>query len=164
MNDFDDIIKNLLEEIKKLKTNIEDMKLSLNEKDRKIDEIQTKFDKLQKSHDSLQEKHNKDINNLKSFFSPYDQESLILKSFVELNFLSNKFRIKYLDRNAKYYLVYRKSRDSDNAFYFHARCDKIRGTLVLIETEDNLRIGGYTSETWEGNNISKKIIQLLFFL
>ena len=27
---------------------------------------------------------------------------------------------------------------------------------MLIETEDNLRIGGYTSETWEGNNISKK--------
>ena len=27
---------------------------------------------------------------------------------------------------------------------------------MLIETEDNLRIGGYTSETWEGNNISKQ--------
>ena len=63
---------------------------------------------------------------------------------------------RYQNKNVKYYLLYRKSRDSDNAFYFHAKCDKIKGTLVIIETEDNLRIGGYTSETWEGNNISKK--------
>lgn len=151
-----DIINNLLEEIAKLKTAMKDMQLLLNEKDRKINEIQEKCDNLKKSQDSLKENHKKDFNNLKSYFHPYNQESTILKSSVELNFLSNKFRLINQNRNVKYYLLYRKSRDSDNAFYFHSRCDKIKGTLVLIETEDNLRIGGYTSETWEGNNISKK--------
>lgn len=39
---------------------------------------------------------------------------------------------------------------------FHSKCDKIKGTLVIIKTIDNLKFGGYTSESWEGNNISKK--------
>ena len=39
MNDFNDIINNLLEEIKRLKADMKDMQLLLNEKDRKIDQI-----------------------------------------------------------------------------------------------------------------------------
>lgn len=155
-NDTNEIINNLLEEITKLKADMKDMQLLLNEKDKKINEIQKKCDKLEKRQDSLEEKQKKDFINLRSYFPPYNQESSILKSPVELNFLSNKFRLINQNKNAKYYLLYRKSRDSDNAFYFHEKCNKIKGTLVLIETEDNLRIGGYTSETWEGNNISKK--------
>ena len=135
---------------------MKDMQLLLNEKDKKINEIRQKCDKLEKRQDSLEEKQKKDFINLRSYFPPYNQESSILKSPVELYFLSNKFRLINQNKIAKYCLLYRKRRDSDNAFYFHEKCDKIKGTLVLIETEDNLRIGGYTSETWEGNNISKK--------
>lgn len=51
--------------------------------------------------------------------------------------------------------MYRKSRDSDKALAFHSKCDKIRGTLIIIKTEEGLKFGGYTNETWEGNNITK---------
>ena len=156
INDTNNIINSLIEEITKLKSNMKDMQLLLNEKDKTITEIKQKCEQLEKSHDILKEKQKKDITNMKSFFHPFNQESSILKSPIELTFLSNKFRLINPNKSVKFYLIYRKSRESDNAFYFHSRCDKIKGTLVLIETEDNLRIGGYTSESWEGNNISKK--------
>ena len=52
--------------------------------------------------------------------------------------------------------MYKKSRDSDKAYAFHSKYDKIRGILILIKTENGLKFGGYTNETWEGNNIFKR--------
>ena len=39
---------------------------------------------------------------------------------------------------------------------FHSRCDGHKNTLVLVETKEKLRFGGFTTETWEGNVIDKK--------
>ena len=156
VNDMNNIINQLLEKINILEANMKDMNLLINQKDKTINEIKEKYEQLQKKHDELEKKHNEDFINLRSNFPPYDELSSILTNFIEINILSNKFRTIYPGKNVKYYLKYRKNRDSDAAFYFHYKCDKIKGTLILIQTEDNLKIGGYTSETWEGNNISKK--------
>lgn len=154
--DMNNIISQLLEEINILKANIKDLNLLINVKDKTINEIKQKYEQLQKSHDSLEKKQKEDFINLRSYFTPYNEVSSIINNFIELNIISNKFRLIYPGKKVKYYVLYRKTRDIDSAFYFHSICDKIKGTLVLIQTEYNLRIGGYTSETWEGNNIYKK--------
>ena len=156
VNDANTIINKLLDEINVLNSKIKDMNLLINEKDKTINEIKEKYEQLQKKHEELEKKHNEDIVNLRSYFSPYDESSSIITNFIEVNILSNKFREIYPGKNVKYFLKYRKTRDIDGSFYFHYNCDKIKGTLILIQTEDNLKIGGYTSETWEGNNICKK--------
>ena len=156
INDMNNILGQLIKEINILKANLKDMNLLVNAKDKTINEIKEKYEELRKKNDSLEKKHKEDIINLRSYFPPYNESSSIISNFVEINLLSNKFRSIYPGKKVKYYLVYRKTRDLDESFYFHYKCDKIKGTLILIQTEDNLKIGGYTSETWEGNNISKK--------
>ena len=69
-----------------------------------------------------------------------DESTAIIDNYLEQNFLYNKFRLKYPGKKVIYNLLYRKSRDSDKAYSFHSKCDKIRGTLILIKIEKGLKI------------------------
>ena len=52
-------------------------------------------------------------------------------------------------------LIYKATVDSDRAEIFHQKCDSAQRTLVLIETINERRFGGYTTQSWEGNGIDK---------
>ena len=172
--------KLLLDEINKLTTKVNDLEILVNSKNKKINEIEKNYEELKQKHKLLEEQHNTDIINLKSLIpnqnnnnnnnnninpnlktfeeqqkSNNNEQSTIINNLLELNFLGNQFRLIYPGKNVIYNLLYRKSRDSDKASVFHSKCDKIRGTLILIKTVDNLKFGGYTNETWEGDNVQK---------
>ena len=53
-------------------------------------------------------------------------------------------------------LLYRGSENNFETEIFHSKCDKVKGTLTLIKNNKGVIFGGYTSESWEGNNITKK--------
>ena len=132
----------LKEELIKLKNKINDLEMKINQKDIIIE--------------NLIQKHDNDILDLRRMICNLHPEmSLILVNNIDKLLLANKFRQIYPGRNVNYSLLYRKSRDSDKSIMFHKNCDYIRGTVILIETQDNLRFGGFTNETWEGNNIAK---------
>ena len=176
--DINNIINGLIEEINILKTKVNDLEISLNKKDKMYEAIKCNYDELKNDYDlkfeqfnvqlanmkSLLPKKNdsdKNINpNLKSFSDQCkensNETSTILNNNLELNILSNKIRLLYPGKNVIYNLLYRKTRDSDNISIFHSKCDKIRGTLLIIQTSKGYKIGGYTNETWQGNNVSKK--------
>ena len=155
-NELDNIVNNLLKEINILKSKVNDLNLLINEKDKKINEISEKNEALNKKLESLEEKHKLDFMNLKSWIFPFSDDTIIINDQKQLQFLSNKFRLIRPDKNVKFFLLYRKSRDSAQSMSFHFKCDYMKGTLVLIKTEDNLIFGGYTNETWSGYNLSKK--------
>jgi hypothetical protein len=46
-------------------------------------------------------------------------------------------------------LLYRLSRDGSSIFNFHSKCDNIAPTLILIESHDENKFGGYTSASWD---------------
>ena len=46
-------------------------------------------------------------------------------------------------------LLYRLSRDGASIFNFHSKCDRKSPTLLLIETHDRIKFGGYTTATWD---------------
>ena len=176
--DINNIIQGLNEEINKLKTKVSDLEISLNKKDKMYEALKCNFDELKKDYDMKFEQFNVQLTNMKSLlpknndsdkninpnlktFSQQckennDEVSTIINNNLELNILSNKIRLLYPGKNVIYNLLYRKSRDSDNVSIFHSKCDKIRGTLLIIQTSKGYKIGGYTNESWEGNNISKK--------
>ena len=52
-------------------------------------------------------------------------------------------------------LLYKASADSDSAAVFHEKCDSANNTIVLVETKDGKRFGGYTTQSWRGNCIDK---------
>ncbi len=54
-------------------------------------------------------------------------------------------------------LVYRATRDGDTAKEFHKRCDNIETNLTLIQTDKNVKFGGYTYCNWKvPDEIDKK--------
>jgi len=78
----------------------------------------------------------------------------IMKSNVELEFLTRK-----ICRNSKKLtlnLLYKASIDSDKAAAFHSKCDGAKSSLVLIESGNGKRFGGFTSCDWKGKSIDKK--------
>ncbi len=46
-------------------------------------------------------------------------------------------------------LLFRLSRDGSSIFNFHSKCDYISPTLVLIESHDQNKFGGYTTASWD---------------
>ena len=94
----------------------------------------------------------------KNFSQKRDRNKSILKSKIikdinELDFiLRNIHKNKYkINLN----LLYKASSDGDKSSIFHEKCDKAQTTLVLIETINNKKFGGYTKRTWRGLNIKK---------
>jgi len=48
----------------------------------------------------------------------------------------------------KFELIYRASRDGDSPEAFHQKCDDKGPTLVIIETDEGRKFGGYTKVSW----------------
>ena len=177
--DSNQVSNELREEINRLRTRVDDLEMLVNKKDIMINEIRTNYENLKKSYDSFVNNINLELMNLKSLlpqqnnnvnnanpnhnFMTFDElrkknsneVSAIIDNDNEKLVLACKFRELYPGKNVIYNLLYRKSRDSDRSSIFHAKCDRISGTLVIIKTETGLKFGGYTNATWEGNDIYK---------
>ena len=78
----------------------------------------------------------------------------IIKTASELELLTRKMSKDY--NKITLNLLYKATVDSDKASVFHEKCDGADNTLVLIESTDGKRFGGFTSCSWEGNSIEKK--------
>ena len=54
----------------------------------------------------------------------------------------------YPHKQINFKLLFRMSRDGKTAINFHSKCDFKGKTLILIETTDGKRIGGYSMHEW----------------
>ena len=77
----------------------------------------------------------------------------IIKSKDELAFLTRKICVDNSRVNIN--LLYKATVDSDKAEVFHEKCDSANSSIVLIETENGRRFGGFTKCSWEGDDIEK---------
>ena len=78
-------------------------------------------DKLIKEKEEL-EKKEKDLNKVKEWISP--------------------------GKNIKFKLIFRKSEDGDTTADFHRLCDNKGKTLIMIETIEGRKFGGFTNDSW----------------
>ena len=78
----------------------------------------------------------------------------IIRNNEELELLTRK--IGDNKRKIILNLIYKASFHSDRAEAFHKKCDSAKSTLVLVETVNGKRFGGYTSKEWKGICIEKK--------
>ena len=78
----------------------------------------------------------------------------IIKEYSEIENVVNKIQ-DILLKQVTFNLVYKASDLGDNSKTFHKKCDKLVMSLVLIKTDKDLRFGGFTTQSWEGNNIKK---------
>ena len=79
----------------------------------------------------------------------------IIHKYAEIDDVISKIQ-DILLKGVKFSLVYKAFDVGDRAKTFHEKCDKLDMSLVLIETDKDVRFGGFTMKSWEGNNIKKK--------
>ena len=78
----------------------------------------------------------------------------IIHRYAEIDEVVSKIQDKLL-KGVKFHLVYKAFDHEDKAKIFHEKCDKLNMSLVLIETDQDVRFGGFTTKTWEGHNLKK---------
>jgi hypothetical protein len=83
-------------------------------------------------------------------------EKNIIKNPAELEEITLKIQRIFNKRNIKFKLLYRASVDGDSAETFHSKCDYIPNTLILILASGNKRFGGFTTKTWDGDDVNKQ--------
>ena len=60
-------------------------------------------------------------------------------------------------KDFKFKLLFRMSRDGNQSSNYHKLCDNKENLLTIIETDNNLKFGGFSSQSWGivGQNIDK---------
>ena len=86
----------------------------------------------------------------------------IIHDIKELEMITKKIN---KDENKKIIinLLYKASVDSDKASAFHEKCDQAQNTIVLVETKNGKRFGGYTTCSWSGNCVDKNDPEAFIF-
>ena len=138
-------IKQLEEENNNLKEEIKKLKIENNKKDKII----ASLGKNTNSNKNINYENIEDDNNENEL----EQNSIdtdIIYSQEELDFIENRLKqINYFqNKNIKYQLLYKGTKNGDKALYFHTKVDGIRNTLTFVKTKKGIRFGGFTSENW----------------
>lgn len=100
----------------------------------KLNQIENKYNKLNK-------------NVLEHIFSPYRTD--IIESIEELSLLKHWIRSTVNDyKTVTMKLVYKATKDGDDASTFHQKTQEGSNYLILIKDRNNNRFGGYTSKNF----------------
>jgi hypothetical protein len=78
----------------------------------------------------------------------------IIHKYIEIDEVVSKIQ-DILCKGVKFNLVYKAFDLGDKAKIFHEKCDKLDMSLVLIETDKDIRFGGFTTKNWQGNCVKK---------
>ena len=159
--------KNKEESIKNLCIQIEELKKKNIFLQDEINKLKSENNFLKKNFLDFKNEIIKEINNLKKIIEKnkvkdISKDSKIIRNINDINFIFKRLKMVKLNNNNKenininLNLLYRATKDGGMAKDFHSRCDKYNNTLVLVETKKGLRFGGFTTKTWEGEEIDKE--------
>ena len=159
------LLKKEIERLKAIQINFENYKRI---KEEEISRLKIQIEELLKTKRQLEEL----IAELRLKMSKFTQESGekqtltiqdtrleiikgdILQTPAELELLTRKICKNYGKITLN--LLYKATFDSDKASVFHNKCDSASNSIVLVQSGNGKRFGGYTSCSWEGNSIEKK--------
>ena len=143
-------INELNEKVKRLE-NEHVSKKQLIECDKKIERLNVKFNRINQLN------INQDSDFLNRIQGVMSKNILLNKDDFDL--------IKYFINkgNIKLSLIYKATIDSDFSNKFHEKCDNNSPTITLIKTDNGLRFGGYTTQTWNNNEECKQDDEAFLF-
>ena len=155
--------ESLINEINALKESLENkQKTTINEEEiKKLIEENSIF-RIKAQENEILKKQIEDLKNQIQSGQEGDEEDYeetqevkgdIIHDMKELELLTKK--INKDNQKIIINLLYKASADGDSASAFHEKCDQAKNTIVLVETKDGKRFGGYTSCSWSGNCIDK---------
>ena len=69
--------------------------------------------------------------------------------------IEKKLKEIYGNKNIILKLIYKGTRDGDDAKSFHSKCDDLKGSLIVIKSDEEIIFGGFTQEKWSGDCVFK---------
>lgn len=78
----------------------------------------------------------------------------IIHKYYEIDDVVSKIQ-DISSKGVKFHLAYKAFDLDDKAETFHQKCDNLNMSLVLIETDQDVRFGGFTTKTWKGDCLKK---------
>ena len=84
----------------------------------------------------------------------YKVKGDIIHNKDEIELITRK--INKVNKKITLNLIYKATVDSDKASAFHEKCDSAKSSLVLVETDEGKRFGGFTTSSWSGDCVDKK--------
>ena len=78
----------------------------------------------------------------------------IIHKYSEIAQVVSKIQ-NILVTGVKFILVNKALELGDKSQTFHQKCDNLNRSLVLIETDKDVRFGGFTTKTWKGDCVKK---------
>ena len=90
-----------------------------------------------------------DMDNRNNSSNDMEEKGEIIHNMKELELITNK--INKENKKISLNLIYKASVNGDKASTFHERCDQAQNTIVLVETLNGKRFGGFTTQSWSGN-------------
>ena len=175
-----EVNKNLYTKLNMIENEYNKLKIKIYQMNNKIDEFNSKNQYYYTNNNNMLSNMSQSIENLKAinekliyennlFINQINQiknesiinddsnvgyvQGTIIKNNEELELLSKK--IGENSDKVIFNLIYKATENSDKAQIFHEKCDQAKNTLVLIETLENRRFGGFTTCSWSGNQIEK---------
>ena len=158
LNVINDIILEIKEANKTNEEIIQELKAEINNQNNIIKNKDIKIKELENQLNENLKKHENEINLLKKKIE--ERKNIIIKKniFPESTIINNKQwnLIKDWINPIKFNLIFKKSRDGSNVSDFHRFCDNKGKIILLIETNNNFKFGGYTpldfDESGQGKN------------
>jgi hypothetical protein len=139
------IQKQLMDTVVQLKKEVKSNAKEMEDKQLKIDELTKELSEMK----SL-------VTDLKDYIMEIKGDIGRLTGYVPSKILkSTEYGLmkEWIGSDFKLKLLYSTYNDGDNAVIFHSKCDGRYPTLTLIESEHDMRFGGYTKLAW--TNCSK---------
>ena len=140
------ILKKKEEENEYLKKQIEELQYQIQMKE-KEEERETRENQIEERENQGEEEE--------------EEKGEIIHDMKELELITNK--INHGSKKIIINLLYKASVDGDKASVFHEKCDQAKSTIVLVETLNGKRFGGFTTCSWEGNCEDKTDPQAFIF-
>ena len=140
------ILKKKVEENEYLKEQIEELQNQIQNREKEEERI-TRDNQIEERDNQGEEEE--------------EEKGEIIHDMKELELITNK--INHDNKKIIINLLYKASVDGDKASVFHEKCDQAKSTIVLVETLNGKRFGGFTTCSWEGNCEDKTDPQAFIF-
>ena len=136
--------------IKKIKKDFNDYKNYVENKFKELEKKESENLKYNIEYNDGYYLNSDEINKYKVEFPKFKKNvnSDIMK-YHELNLIETGIKKKQNKTIKKFTLLFRASRDGYSSSNFHSKCDGKVNTLILVETTNRRRFGGYTECQWD---------------
>ena len=160
MSNILNILKSHTEKINKLENENNCLKKELN----KLNNLNLEISTLKSKISLLEYKQNllikpqKQKNIIKAKNKEQKEKGIQLDSHIINNIKEYKISLKnWINKTSfiKANLLYRLSRDGESFKTFHEKCNNKSPTLIIIESINGQKFGGYTTCTWDGKWTNK---------